>query len=728
MFKFLSHENFKSKINLISTALVILMIMQMLITVFVSNSRRVERFNNNAEKAFTESSVTLNEMLDVIKEIVLTAAAERDVNHMMLSEDVSLTDMRNYRRTVDDVCRRSFMRVNAFYVYNDKTHTLYDRAFNRVHIDNLPDSETKSQIIRGGQIDEKMVIFTDGQDFITESSEYFQNANVLRLRYYPSFRSKSCIIADVNMKKLAEVFENYNEKFFSKIFMLDSAGSALYGSDNSIKSHVEADMKHIFAADFSSPVLRNYDGEKYLVLRHNFEKTGLCMLSLIPNSAVKTDLSETRTLLYTNLSLVIAILVVLILCFIIRWINETYKEKLKRQQRDEALGRHSRFVAKKQYLVNCLFKPDEQDIGKAREYLSDLLQNEKCDLSRVSVLRMEIYGYEKFVESYSNRDVLLYKYGICNICEEIINKYLRAIAVFERNAEIVFLLFSDNTEACRTAFGECQEAVKEYVDIQLSAMLSEVGELSDLPKIYSQTQQLAEYGFMLEGAVFLDASLKKKLVSADEKEMNERFDCVCADLAEGRRTELEKLYEWLGTLFIDDAKNVLWMLMFKIFNICKRNGRSFDSIGNLAAKFNSLKSMSAMKDFFEKLIENTFGNEAESELSDADDRMQMVREIIERNFQNPNFCSTDVAEELNLSKAYLSQKYKQATGNSISEAINERRMEAFANDLLTTDKSVKNIIENIGGVNHNYFMMMFKKKYGMTPTEYRQEFKLHLDA
>ena len=43
-------------------------------------------------------------MLDIIKEIVLTAAAERDVNHMMLSDNVSLTDMRNYRRTVDDVC------------------------------------------------------------------------------------------------------------------------------------------------------------------------------------------------------------------------------------------------------------------------------------------------------------------------------------------------------------------------------------------------------------------------------------------------------------------------------------------------------------------------------------------------------------------------------------------------------------------------------------------------
>ena len=232
---------------------------------------------------------------------------------------------------------------------------------------------------------------------------------------------------------------------------------------------------------------------------------------------------------------------------------------------------------------------------------------------------------------------------------------------------------------------------------------------------------------MFEKAVFFDSDLYNKLVSVNEKEMNERLDSVCADLAEGEKTELINLYEWLKYIYIDDAKNVMWMLMFRIYNICKRNGHSVDSIGNLAAKFNSLKSVSDMRVFFDSLIEGAFRKETESELSDSDDRIQAVREIIEKNFQNSNFCSEDVAEEMGLSKAYLSQKYKQATGNSISEAINERRMEAFARDLLTTDKSVKNIIENIGGANHNYFMMMFKKKYGMTPTEYRQEFKLHLD-
>ncbi|MBE7022302.1 MAG: helix-turn-helix transcriptional regulator [Ruminococcaceae bacterium] len=60
--------------------------------------------------------------------------------------------------------------------------------------------------------------------------------------------------------------------------------------------------------------------------------------------------------------------------------------------------------------------------------------------------------------------------------------------------------------------------------------------------------------------------------------------------------------------------------------------------------------------------------------------------------------------------------------------INERRLEEFARLLVSTDQSVKSIIDAIGGVNHNYYMIMFKKKFQMTPTEYRKSFKKQTEA
>ncbi len=727
MFKNLSWKNIKANIKLISFALVVLMFVQMLIIIFVSNGRRVERFNDTAAKAFTASSVTMTEMLDSIKEIVLTTAAERDVNYMMLSDTVDLSDMQNFRRTIDLVRNRMLMKVKTFYVFNEKTRILYGRRFEKVSIEDLPDTYTKSEIIRSSTQGDKMVIFADKENFLADFKDTDQ---VLRFRYFPGRKSNSCIIADVDMSKIAEVFEDYMDDFSSEILIMDSDCKSLYGSDEQLTKYIEQDIDYINRANFSSPVLRRYGDEKYLVIRQYSKKTGMYMLSLIPDSAIAVDFSETQTLLYTNLSLVIALLVVLILIFVIRWINETAKETLRRQQIDEEAGRYNRLMRKKQHLINCLFKPDDHDIRKAREYISDLVEdcaNAGEMWKRMSVLCLEICSYDKFTETYSNRDIHLYKYGIANICEEILNNYIKAIAVYERDAQMVYLLLSADKDKCRKAFEECQAAVDSYVGLKLSAMLSNEAVLEDLPMLYKETQQLSEYRFMLEGPVFLEAELLDKLIPADTKVINDRLETVCADLARGGIDELGRLYDWLRCLHLTDAKKIMWMLMFRLFNIGKRNARNPGNIDSLAAQFNSLKSITDMKQFFAHLIALVFSDEKDIEQTKDNDTVQKVLEVVERCFRDPNFCTDDVAADMNLSKAYLSRKYKQAAGISISETINERRMEAFASELLTTDKSVKSIIEDVGGVNHNYYMMMFKKKYAMTPTEYRQEFKLQVD-
>jgi len=722
----LSWKNIKGNVKVICVALVILMLMQMLIILFVSNSRRIERFNSTAAKAFTGSSVSVSEMLDTVKEIVLTTASKREVNYMMLSETINLDDMQNFRRAVDNVREQTIMKVKTFYAYNQNTKTLYGRSFERVKIDDLPDTETKSEIIQDSAIGDKMVIFADNESFIVDYDTPSKKS-VLRFRYFPSRRSNSCVIADVDMSKVAEVFEDYTDEFSAEIYILDSAGKTLYGSNERLAKYVEDDMDYIYKSSFLSPVLRRYGGEKYLVLRQYSAKTGLCMLSLIPDSEIKVDFGETKTLLYTNFSLVIALLAVLIMMVVLKRINEMAKENQRRLQMEEETGRHNRLMRKKQHLINCLLKPDEHDLIKAKEYMSIVLGEKIAALSKMCVLRLEICSYDRFSETHSNRDKLLYKYGISNICEETINNHLIAIPVYEKDAEMIYLVPGGSIEKCKNAFDDCMTAVDGYVGLKLSAMLSSEGDFEDLPTLYKETQQLSEYSFMLEGPVFLEASILDRLVSADEKMMKERLDRVCMDLAQGGREELGRIYDWIRYLNLTDAKNVMWMLMFRLFNIGKRNGRSIGNIDSLAAQFNSLKSLTDMKQFFGHLIALVFSGEKDIEQTKDNDMVQKVLDVVERRFREPNFCSDDVAGDMNLSKAYLSRKYKQATGSSILETINERRMEAFASELLTTDKSVKSIIEGVGGVNHNYYMMMFKKKYSMTPTEYRQEFKLQVD-
>ena len=246
----------------------------MLIISFITNDRRMERFNETASKSFTASAVTTSELVESIKEVVISTASEYDVNYMMLAKTITNGDIRNFRRTVDDVRSRTFMNIDDFYVYNDKTQTLYDRSFNRVYIDALPDTKTKSEIINNGAVGYKISMFVDKKNFLVDSKASVGQTQTLRLRYFPSMKSKSCLIMDVNISRLEEIFKDYKKEFSSEIIMMSSKGEIIYSSDSELLKHVENDKAYINSADFSSTVQRKYSGENYLVLRYYSKKTG----------------------------------------------------------------------------------------------------------------------------------------------------------------------------------------------------------------------------------------------------------------------------------------------------------------------------------------------------------------------------------------------------------------------------------------------------------------------
>ena len=77
------------------------------------------------------------------------------------------------------------------------------------------------------------------------------------------------------------------------------------------------------------------------------------------------------------------------------------------------------------------------------------------------------------------------------------------------------------------------------------------------------------------------------------------------------------------------------------------------------------------------------------------------------------------AECLNLSANYLSDMLKKETGKTAMEHIHYQLIEKAKNLLLTTKDTISEISYGLGFEYPYYFGRIFKKKTGMTPTEYR---------
>ncbi|MFV1448516.1 helix-turn-helix domain-containing protein [Maribacter sp. HS] len=77
------------------------------------------------------------------------------------------------------------------------------------------------------------------------------------------------------------------------------------------------------------------------------------------------------------------------------------------------------------------------------------------------------------------------------------------------------------------------------------------------------------------------------------------------------------------------------------------------------------------------------------------------------------------AKKLNISANYLSDSLKNTTGKSAIEHIHSYIVESAKNDLMTSDKSISEIAFELGFEYPHYFSRLFKKKTGVTPSDYR---------
>ncbi len=126
-----------------------------------------------------------------------------------------------------------------------------------------------------------------------------------------------------------------------------------------------------------------------------------------------------------------------------------------------------------------------------------------------------------------------------------------------------------------------------------------------------------------------------------------------------------------------------------------------------------------MKTIFQKLVES-------SQSAAMDEHRKKLIELRYKIIVSPqyNWSIEELAKEFHVSPGYLSVLYKKEFGISCKDDIVNHRLE-LAKDLLanTSDPAVK-IAEMCGYSCVAHFTRQFKKKVGMTPTDYRNSKKL----
>lgn len=92
---------------------------------------------------------------------------------------------------------------------------------------------------------------------------------------------------------------------------------------------------------------------------------------------------------------------------------------------------------------------------------------------------------------------------------------------------------------------------------------------------------------------------------------------------------------------------------------------------------------------------------------------------VQKNFTDPAISQISVADHFGISIYSLSRLFKNHIGLGFSEYITGMRLEYAKNLLLTTDKTITEISNEIGISNVNYFSRLFRSNLGVSPLKFR---------
>lgn len=98
-----------------------------------------------------------------------------------------------------------------------------------------------------------------------------------------------------------------------------------------------------------------------------------------------------------------------------------------------------------------------------------------------------------------------------------------------------------------------------------------------------------------------------------------------------------------------------------------------------------------------------------------------VANYVQHHLSEP-ITAEDIARELYLSRPYLSRKFIQETGSSLTDFILREKTEEAKRLLRYSDKSLTAISNYLGFSSQSHFSRVFKKYAGSTPGEYREKF------
>jgi AraC-like DNA-binding protein len=373
--------------------------------------------------------------------------------------------------------------------------------------------------------------------------------------------------------------------------------------------------------------------------------------------------------------------------------------------------------------------------------MQHLIEKHELNISvkdELLVCVMKIDHFDSYDKNMAGPSKKLFNFAIVNISKEIMSRHYPCEAVEFRGDHVVLILSrsahdtNELFEQVTPLLREIQDTIERYYSISLSCGISDViSQYFFLSTAYTQALRLSQY-MIVKGykAIITTDDIKINLASKQTALPDTTERKLAETLKKGQLTnagtELEKAFSLIASFNYDDmlrtVSNLAWIIKNAASDINDNRMVAFtvdiDYIHQIAQEKETLEEMYlSLLSLCAKICEG----QRPANMERNEMMLETVKELIEQKFSDINLSQQSIATTVKLSSAYIGKLFKENYKLSITEYINEVRLNHAQALLEQNNYTIAEIMDKCGYANQSYFFRLFKGKVGTTPKEYRMK-------
>lgn len=393
------------------------------------------------------------------------------------------------------------------------------------------------------------------------------------------------------------------------------------------------------------------------------------------------------------------------------------------------------FIKRKQEMLHNLLL---HNTGSS-ERLDTLFQKYKVSLDpslNVMLVSFKIDYFEKFSSQFPENDRRLFRYSVGNFANESYSVHFMNEAVDMGEDTVIIILNVDPTdqEGAVERVIALTESVQLWCDqhlrLVLTATIGSVGHtISDSHRLYKEIVRHSNYRLLFGHQTIITLHrINNQII--DSYKISAQDDALLHEaLIQGKADKIEAIFKEIMTkLYLRSYDNVMSNLRYLTYSVydslqlIESNGLDrfeldYNSFLQHIQQAETLEEIEVLFDGLFSYIINIVNSKKDKRSTVLVDT---ITNHIKQNYTDNNLSLDSISEMLNMSKVYVGKVFRETLDQSVAEYLSDIRMEKALEMIQTGDgKQLSEILDRVGIDNKKYFYTLFKKKFGVTLSEYK---------